>query len=804
MQYQIEQLNAIKFSMKNIRSVLILFIIISSVGFGSAQVITYPAPSQMPVSAQYKISISQKNKTVESYVYVSDAQFEKNRSKNTAYSIFSFSGKITVTVTKLDTAFNDCKILPSSYKISAKKKDHSVSFVLDKPRNIAVEFDGSQKYPLLIFANPLEVNIPKAGDENVLYYGPGYHDQEDTLFMKANQTLYLAGGAVLSAHIIGRNAPNAKIIGRGIISGRRFGHTHGKLIHFPDANSTDLYFEGFTIVDAPGYYLTTRGERTQAKNVKGLGWWFNTDGFSFGPNGLTEDCFLKCNDDAIKLYYSGNKVFRTTIWQMENGAPFQISWNMNSDNSGFVVKDCDIIRCDHQWENPNESVFDAIHGGSGHMSNYLFEDIRIENSDWKLVSLQIMKNRWAKADKLGKISNVTFRNITVTTPDGKPMKRLSVLNGFDAESTISNIVFENVSINGLYLKNAEQGRVSINDSSVKDVRFIVTKKDQPLSINYPYIQKWTNPIRNGLNSYGQKDFHIYQEGGLYYLVATEYTNTYWPKRGVMLYKSADMINWQEEKLMINRYSLPDSVWYKDVWSAPELHKIGSKYVLTFNCRNDVLRPYKKLGFGFAVADKITGPYSIITKKKPLFEGYNATLMAEKDAVYIYFDKDGIFYSAKLNIDNGELQSAPTEMLGPATLKENFKYLDAPFVFKRNEHYFLLLSQFYAGYIVLIQYMVADTPLGPWRFVQKEPLYTFLEAEANEKLQMTYPRPNAFAPPTQVIFSHSVFKNDKDQWYMAFHSSEKYAEPYLCIEPIEIKGDKIMIGQPKATVQNNHP
>jgi hypothetical protein len=768
--------------------------------FASAQVVTYPAPSQMPASQQYKITVTQKGKTVESFVYVSDAQFEKNRSKNTAYSIFSFAGKITVTVTKLDTAFSNCKILPSSYKIAVSKKANSVSFTLDKPRNIAVEFDGSQKYPLLIFANPLEKNIPKQTDANVLYYGPGYHDKEDTVFLKANQTLYVAGGAVLSAHIIGRNAPNAKIIGRGIISGRRFGHTHGKLIHFPDAKSTDLYFEGFTMVDAPGYYITTSAKRTHAKNVKGLGWWFNTDGFSFGEDGLTEDCFLKCNDDAIKLYRSGNKVFRTTIWQMENGAPFQISWNMNSDNSGFVVKDCDVIRADHQWENPNEAIFDAIHGGSGHMSNYLFEDIRVENSDWKLVSLQIMKNRWAKAEKLGKISNVRFRNISVTTSNGQPMKRLSVLNGFDSVSNINNIIFENVSINGVYLKNATQGRVSINDSSVKNVQFIVTKKDSLLSLSNTPIQKWNNPILNGLNSYGQKDFHIYTENGFYYLVGTEYTNTYWPKRGVMLYKSTDMINWQEEKLLINRYNLSDSVWYKDVWSAPEIHKVKNMYVLTFNCRNDVLRPYKKLGFGYAVADKITGPYRVVTKEKPLFEGFNASLFSEADSVFVFYDMDGLVYSTTLDVENGKLHHAPVEMLGPAALKEKYKFLDAPYVFKNGKYYFLLLTQFYAGYIVRIRYLVADKPTGPWRFTEEEPLYTFLEAEANEQLRMPYPKPNAFAPPTQVIFSHSVFKGNDGNLFMAYHSSEKYAEPYLCIEPIKIQGDKLIIQHAKAAMQ----
>ncbi len=766
-----------------------------------AEVITYPAPSQMPASKQYKITITQSNKTEESYVYVSDAQFpEKNRSKNTAYTIFSFSGKIKITVTQLNGTFKRCDILPSSYNIKTNVDKNTISFELDKPRNIAVEFDKDQTYPLLIFANPLEKSIPSPDDENVLYYGPGYHDKVDTVFMKPNQTLYVAGGAVLSAHVIGNNASNAKIVGRGIISGRRFGHTHGKLIYFPGNQSTDLYFEGFTMVDAPGYYITTSGKRTHANNVKGLGWWFNTDGFSFGEDGLTEDCFLKCNDDAIKLYRSGNKVYRTTIWQMENGAPFQISWNMNSDNSGFVVKDCDIIRVDHKWDNPNEAVFCAIHGGSGHMSHYLFEDIRVENADWKLVSLQIAKNRWAKADTLGKISKIIFRNITVTTSNRQPMKRLSVLNGADSISKVSDVLFDNVSINGVYLKNPDQGRIEVNPVTASNVKFIVTKKDKAEPKVNNVLKSWENPIRNGLGSYGQKDFHIYYENNKYYLTATEYTNTSWPKRGIVLYSSSDMVNWQEEKYLMRRSTFPDSAWYKDVWSAPELHKIENKYYLTFNCRNDALRPYKQLGFGIAMADRISGPYTILNPEKPLFDGSNASLLVDGSDVFVFFDKDGLFYAAPLNIAKASLLSEPKEIISKGILNEKFRFSDAPFVFKNVNSYFMLLSQFFGGYLVEIKYMKSSSPMGKWEFVTDTPLYSFKEAEANDELDMPYPHKNAFAPPTQVIFSNQVFAGKNGKLFMAYHSSEKYAEPHLCIEPMVITDGKIILTAAKKKIQ----
>jgi len=61
---------------------------------------------------------------------------------------------------------------------------------------------------------------------------------------------------------------------------------------------------------------------------------------------------------------------------MENGAAFQISWNMPTDQGGFEVRDIDVIRCEHRWKNENC----AIHSGSGHMHDYRFEHIRIENA----------------------------------------------------------------------------------------------------------------------------------------------------------------------------------------------------------------------------------------------------------------------------------------------------------------------------------------------------------------------------------------------------------------------------------------
>ena len=138
-----------------------------------------------------------------------------------------------------------------------------------------------------------------------------------------------------------------------------------------------------------------------------------------------------------------------------------------------------------------------------------------------------------------------------------------------------------------------------------------------------------------------------------------------------------------------------------------------------------------------------------------------------------------------------LKAEPSELLGPETLKEHYKYLDAANITKIEDKYHLLFSQFYGGYEVRVFHMTADHPKGPWQWSGNNPIYTFLEAEADLDVKMPYPEPHGFAPPTQVIFSHDLVKGPTGDYLMFYHSSEKYSEPYLNIEPVSISKDGLL-------------
>ena len=89
-------------------------------------------------------------------------------------------------------------------------------------------------------------------------------------------------------------------------------------------------------------------------------------------------------------------------------------------------------------------------------------------------------------------------------------------------------------------------------------------------------------------------------------------------------------------------------------------------------------------------------------------------------------------------------------------------------------------------------MMASHPIADWIQNDNNQIYTFLEEEADEVVKNKYPTPHGYAPPTQVVFSNQLFQGVGGEYFNVYHSSEKYSEPFLCIEPVTIDGEKLLI------------
>jgi hypothetical protein len=297
-----------------------------------------------PASPHYRVELLRSGTPTAVVTHVSRAQKpDSNLAADVSWASIPLDGALTVRVTNLRTAFVRARVLPSSRGVGTRISDRTVEFTVDRPGQFAVEFDEDPRHPLFLFADPPERNPPSATDPNVIFFASGEHHLGETFIEPGpGQTVYLAPGAVVHGRIRVSRAPGVTIRGRGILRGGHLPPNPPNTYTVPHAIEADhaspgVTVEGITIVESPHYQILLRGDDCVVRNVKLMGWWFGTDGVGTGRRGLVEDCFLRCNDDALKLYNSGMLVRRCVIWQMENGAPFQISWNMNSDNSGFRI-----------------------------------------------------------------------------------------------------------------------------------------------------------------------------------------------------------------------------------------------------------------------------------------------------------------------------------------------------------------------------------------------------------------------------------------------------------------------------------
>lgn len=109
-------------------------------------------------------------------------------------------------------------------------------------------------------------------------------------------------------------------------------------------------------------------------------------------------------------------------------------------------------------------------------------------------------------------------------------------------------------------------------------------------------------------------------GDTYYLTGTQ--PPYWEgdNAGVHLWSSKDLKHFTDHGLIIKWADMPESMWCRDRFWAPEMFdgKDGYFY-LTFNCRNSEETYLHELNVSVARSCSITGPYEILTKEKALSE-----------------------------------------------------------------------------------------------------------------------------------------------------------------------------------------
>ncbi len=456
--------------------------------FADANVVVYNAPAGETLSADYTLYAN--GRPVPVYTAIT-----QHHDKKYSFAYFDFSGTVTVKV-KSKLSLDHLQILPDKYGITPSVKGSEAEFSISAPCDISFEPTGCNS-PLLIFTNPLEANVPGKSDSGVIFFGPGEHNPKDGLIkLKSNQTLYLAGGALVNAGIEA-SGDNITIRGRGILNGTHWEHNAGPtdfMINAKDCNNLvikDVILKG-------SYYWTVvpqRCDRVLVENLRLVGSRVgNDDGVNpcNSSNVTIRNCFFRTDDDAISpkgITRAGgeadskpveNIVVENCVFWVDFANVFRIATESSCPAvRNFTARNIDVI---HFPDRDRVQIFWLHPTGLMAMENLTFENIRINGEKpYNIVklspALQLVGTRPIVAPTPNNITkgpgrrgqgsrgygefvvipsngpyihNVVFRNVSTYGKGTNPAKERGIifLQGVSERQDVSGITFDNVSYFG--------------------------------------------------------------------------------------------------------------------------------------------------------------------------------------------------------------------------------------------------------------------------------------------------------------------------------------------------------------------
>ena len=447
---------------------------------GGAKVVTYPAPAGEPLASDYEVTANGQQVDVYTARTLDPPFAGKQWDFGGPYSFANFDtdGPVEVRI-KSKRSLAKTVIRPASAVAKVEPEgDHTLRLTLDGPRKFSVEPDG-RKGPLLLFANPLEQNPPKPGAPGVIYFGPGIH-QADKIVVTNNQTLYLAGGAVVKGGVSAQGE-NIRIAGRGILDSSDYEWRKGPTPHVVSIRGTNVEVSGITIRGASHWTIVPRDSRqVTVRGVKLCGSRVqNDDGINpcNSQDVLITDCFIRTDDDCVamkglELRGPDSNVERVTVENCvlwcdrarifllghESRAPFM---------RGITLRNLDIIHF-------TMTAFLFEPGEEMRLEDLTAENIRVHGEGQnELIRLKPVVNQYMRNKVPGYISDIRFRNLTVS---GSPGPYRVQISGADEKHGVRNVIFDNVGILGQRLETGAE-RLQLG-KHVEAVRF-ETKPARP-------------------------------------------------------------------------------------------------------------------------------------------------------------------------------------------------------------------------------------------------------------------------------------------------------------------------------------
>jgi len=399
-------------------------------------------------------------------LYEYNVKVDLDKPQDASVVQFDFTGPVEVAVQKNNGAFRQVDIRPVRNAIKPTIRNGVVYFTLDAPQNLSVEFDGDRLHNLHVLAGALDT--PPAPGPNVVIYGPGVHTlPEGTAYFPAasNQTIYIAGGAVMRGAFRPTGVENVRIIGRGIID--------QPADQFVVHDSKNVLVEGLIFLSPlHGTLACSSSNHVQFRDIKtfSAGQW--SDGINiFACSDVEIDrAFIRTSDDSVAVYATRKegvgdtrrvRVSRSVFWPDVAHAMFVgIHGDSQKPNTleHITFNDIDVLELDE--DDPEyEGVMAISAGDSNTVRDVTFSDIRVEHiQEGKLFNLRVVYNAKYNTSPGLTVDGVHFKNIRYS---GAGWAGPSIIAGLDEKRRVRNVSFANFVIGGRRLTAPAEGVLEI-------------------------------------------------------------------------------------------------------------------------------------------------------------------------------------------------------------------------------------------------------------------------------------------------------------------------------------------------------
>ncbi|MFE6822678.1 glycosyl hydrolase family 28 protein [Streptomyces sp. NPDC057690] len=425
----------------------------------ASTLLTYPRPAALPTNTSFKVRVRTAPdgewQTLDIYrpqLEEINATTGSGKVYNTSMVYFDFRGSVELEVTYLKGGATKARVRPDALGITPELLGDTLRFTLDEPRDIVVQINDEIFDCLHVITNHIDPHPPCADDPDVIYFGPGVHTVTgNVLTVPSGKTVYLAGGAVLTAQVFFKDVEKAALTGHGML----YAGPGGILCE----GSKNIRVQDVIIMNPNGYAGTFgESENVHVKKARSFSSKGNGDGFDvFSSTGIVFDgCFMRNSDDCFAIYahrwnYYGDTrditIQNCTLWA-DVAHPINVGTHGNTDApeviENLVIKNLDIL--DHREPQMGYQGCIALNPGDSNLiKNVRIEDVRIEDFRWgQVIHMRIMYNTKYNTSVGRGIEDVHIKNLSYRGTHANP----SLFLGYDAEHAIKNVTFENLVING--------------------------------------------------------------------------------------------------------------------------------------------------------------------------------------------------------------------------------------------------------------------------------------------------------------------------------------------------------------------